>query len=444
MFAIVALCCILLSSATPCNGQTTPNCLPSSSPLCDELTGRTINSTTTKVIVLIHGWNDGDYPNAYSGGAWASLVDALKTKLAGSDWSLVPYHWERGPLGASTGGVMQSLTDVTGYGHATTAAVRANNAQGPTLATLLNNQAPELKQVHFIAHSAGSWAARDAMSRLLNANANVICQMTLLDPFIPDAANLVGTPTGLSYATMNATATLATNSRIQQLENYCADDARVGPNCPDSFLGFGTLSTPGNDSAPCAPFAWRSDDENLRVDWGQTYTAYYLPIPGANEYYDCHRGPIQFYADTIKSSDGNSSSLGLGNFNIAAVGFNLADVGWKRSLFYKEQQLRATITGVSPPALPASSSPQLVTINGANFKLPGDPNASSLIFYDTANNPYPRTAINVTATSMQYYLTVGGSTGVWKVSVENGEVESCGLSHFFRIESLSALGELQL
>src|ERR1019366_8893895 len=48
-----------------------------------------------------------------------------------------------------------------------------------------------------------------------------------------------------------------------------------------------------------------------------------------------------------------------------------------------------TITSVSPATLPPSSSPQLITIYSANFKPPGDANASMLVFYDPLNNPTP-------------------------------------------------------
>ena len=96
----------------------------------------------------------------------------------------------------------------------------------------------------------------------------------------------------------------------------------------------------------------------------------------------------------------------------------------------------ATITSVSPATLPPSSSPQLITINGTNFKLPGDPNASSLVFYDPANTSYPRTPINVTATSMQYNITVQSATGTWRLKVVNGGVESLPFS--FSVSSGSA------
>ena len=87
-----------------------------------------------------------------------------------------------------------------------------------------------------------------------------------------------------------------------------------------------------------------------------------------------------------------------------------------------------TITSVSPATLPPSASPQLITITGSYFLPAGDPNASTLEFYDPANNIYNRTPINVTSTSMQYNLTVQSATGTWKVKVLNGSTESLPFS----------------
>jgi len=95
-----------------------------------------------------------------------------------------------------------------------------------------------------------------------------------------------------------------------------------------------------------------------------------------------------------------------------------------------------TISSVSPATLPPSGSPQLITINGANFLPSGDPNASALVFYDPANTTYNRTPINVTATSMQYNITVQSATGTWKVKVVNGGVES--LPYSFTVSSSPA------
>ncbi len=395
-----------------CLFMAAPHCQAQPASLRDEISGQTIDSTATKVIVLIHGWNPENTTDKYSSSnpEWFSLVTALKSKLAGSDWKLITYHWEQQgtispSIGANTGDVWHHLliNDFFGYGNGTEAAVHAEQ-QGASLSSLLNSQAPGLRKVHFIAHSAGSWAAREAMRLLLNSNASVVCQMTLLDPFIPDASSLVETTTGLSTSKMSATTGLPGNSRIQRLEDYYAEDTIDQCNTP-------TISTPG------AEFTWRASDKNLRVDWGDS------GFPGLSLWYDCHSGPVQFYADTVRFVDFAPAYGGL-----QSPDFDLNDIGWKKSLFYQEQQLRATITGVSPAMLPTSSSSQLITISGTNFKFSGDPNASSLIFYDPANNAYPRTPINVTTTSMQYNLNVQSAAGTWKVKVVSGGVESLPFS----------------
>ncbi len=81
------------------------------------------------------------------------------------------------------------------------------------------------------------------------------------------------------------------------------------------------------------------------------------------------------------------------------------------------------IASVVPSTLQPSSSPQTITISGSNFQ-PSGPNASTLVFYDPANNPYPRTPYNPSTTSMQYDINVQSATGTWKVKVVNGNVES--------------------
>jgi Peptidase C10 family len=81
------------------------------------------------------------------------------------------------------------------------------------------------------------------------------------------------------------------------------------------------------------------------------------------------------------------------------------------------------ISAVSPASLPPSASPQTLTISGVNFNFTG-PNASTLVFYDPANNPTSVTPINTTATSMQAGITVGSATGTWQLKVVNGGVAS--------------------
>ncbi|MCU0783047.1 MAG: hypothetical protein MUF81_03180 [Verrucomicrobia bacterium] len=462
----------LIISQVLCNAQ-----LHFPASLTNELDASAIDGSTRNLIVLIHGWNKDGNTNSYLQGAeWNNLVAQLKgTSLAASGWKLAEYHWE---TDADTGG-LEIITDAVGYGNATVAAIRAQQ-HGQNLATLLKTQTPNLRNVHFIAHSAGSWAARTATTNLLAQNPYIVAQMTLLDPFIPDAS--FGMNVGLSTPVMSATAFVSGSDRIYRLENYYSRD----------------LFVPSTQEV----FAWGQAHINQYVDYGSAPAYYRVPQ---------HSAPIQFYGDTVQSTIlGQPVPLGLYS---TGVPFQFTQVGWWRSLFSefaflpritsqpqsvttnsgstvslnviavssqtlcyqwltngqpiagansqsysftassataRDYVVRVTnvngivfsekvsvsltavstptITSVSPATLPPSSSPQLITINGTNFKLPGDPSASSLIFYDPASIAYPRTPINVTATSMQYNLTVQSATGTWKVKVVNGAVESLPFS----------------
>src|SRR5207248_890104 len=110
-----------------------------------------------KLIVLIHGWNSDSPPAAdmYQASAdWMQLVNALKRTLPGSGWSLVEYHWEEK---ASTG----PLVSPDFIAHAVNSA-KNGDQEGHVLASLISQVCPDLRRIHFIAHSAGVWVAREA------------------------------------------------------------------------------------------------------------------------------------------------------------------------------------------------------------------------------------------------------------------------------------------
>ena len=106
------------------------------------------------------------------------------------------------------------------------------------------------------------------------------------------------------------------------------------------------------------------------------------------------------------------------NLEARAVGFTAA----LYELFWKRTHPAAgfpTIMSLSPSTLPTSSSPQLITIYGSNFKPAGDANASLLIFTDPANNRYLRTPSYATTTELRYGVTVLSADGTWSVVVTN-------------------------
>jgi sugar lactone lactonase YvrE len=314
----------------------TANCWSQSmtypSVLTNELTGLPLSGSATKCIVLIHGWNPSGASNCYdvnNGYEFFNLITNLKLGLKNTDWNLVAYHWEAdantGPIGCIVNGVWPT----------TAPNQAATNAElhGAHLATQLNTLAPNLREVHFIAHSAGSWAARMAIQQLLQINPYVVVQMTLLDPYVPNPSGASGSD--FSDDAMNQALFFFGFDRIQRLENYYADD---------SFEHGWNAYPWGNCYPPTAntqeAFSWREGiDITQEIDWGNvqfnppSYLSCACDLPASFDYlenYDWHAGPIQFYADTVYAND----FPGTVPSGLTGTGcpFAYQQIGWNRSL----------------------------------------------------------------------------------------------------------------
>lgn len=303
--------------------------------LMNELDNSVIGPDVRQLVILIHGWTDSDaasldadyryaqldpdiYRGSYSQGYWSDLRNNLIQKLSGTGWRMVCYHWE---VDASTGRIFQQGSNF-GYIPATYAAQNAAS-HGTHLGPFLHSIAPNLREVHFIAHSAGSWVAREAMRTLLQANPYVTVQMTILDPFIPDDRPDLepGPPTGLSQQKMNDTTLIGGLDRIYRLENYFSVDA----SCD--------LALSTDDS-----FVWRNgiDIGNGRVDWGGGALC--------RLYYPSHSNPIQFYSDCVQVANTGAVADGL---NVTrGCPFDYHYFAWNLSPF-AQQYIRPVI--VSPP-----------------------------------------------------------------------------------------------
>lgn len=261
--------------------------------------GTPLTGNETKLIILFHGWNKDHNPDNFynyddkdnAGDAFESISYYLAQVTEGTDWKVVKYHWEA-DSDTGDGGLIIEKSAVDG-----TEAAEIGHLHGQHLGKLLAQKFPNLQKVHVIAHSAGSWAARGAIRHLL-AQKTVIAQMTLLDPFMPNA--IIAVNSSLGTAVMSDFDNLNL-SGIDRLENYYADD-----------IAFGTQEV----------FAWTVNDINKRIDWSAGTTAFYQD----------HSGPVYFYADTIyhahTSSDTNVPKLG--NFS------NIKSLGWYNSLFLTE------------------------------------------------------------------------------------------------------------
>ena len=190
--------------------------------LFNELDGQRIGSETMKLkklIILIHGWNP---PNVLADSFITPEFNALSTNLksrlndAGRNWGLIHYHWE---ADADTGGL-----DWGAGVHNPPEAASIAHLHGQNLGELLATAAPDLEKVHFIAHSAGAWAARSAAKYLLNAtlsqNRKIIVQVTLLDPYMPQETPYVGPLSHLGKTLMNRFDEIPGNDRLWQLDNY--------------------------------------------------------------------------------------------------------------------------------------------------------------------------------------------------------------------------------
>lgn len=282
----------------------------------DQITGTALNGNDREAVVLIHGWTGEDPQaapaDAFAGGDWSQLVNAVHTRLDGGRWKLLLFHWEND---ASTGDVDFNIFGLTGFANARTAAGNAF-VDGATLAESLNQLDPNLREVVFVAHSAGSWAAYRAIDQLLRKNPYVIVNLVLLDPFVPGVDPSV--PTVLNTATMSLLASHPSADRIYRMENYYAIDYT------DVDFDWGNG---GGSRATSQVFSWRSRDINQRVDYPKNPILY--PLNPGNFYgVDLldpigHGGPIRFYADTVTATSGVTVPNGLAQapWSFTSVGF---------------------------------------------------------------------------------------------------------------------------
>lgn len=239
-------------------------------------TSRQVSPSTRKVIVLIHGWNrtgDGDAYDAIDGDEFYTLARRLAAACANTGWDLLVYHWE---LDADTGNGAGLFADPVKAAHI----ARLHGYHLAERLDRLSNQ--QLERVHFIAHSAGSWAARSAARYLLRerhpnnrslGGKPIQVQVTLMDPFIP---SVTGVDNMLTTAVMSGINEFegAAADTLFRLENYYSDDF-----ASNNILTVGTQEV----------FEWRGieRDWNRRVDMGLQGT------------YLGHSGPIQFLADSV-------------------------------------------------------------------------------------------------------------------------------------------------
>ena len=173
--AILAAVLLLLASYFESANATVPSGFLSAN---DEVSGNRVVDSDQSAIVLIHGWNPGNASDMYSdrGACWPQVNDALKLRLFGSKWRVLKFRWESD---AATGMIIGTDGKL---GNESVMAARNADANGPGLANQLSSYFPNLREVVFIAHSAGAWAALVAAEKLLQANDYVVPVRKPRDP----------------------------------------------------------------------------------------------------------------------------------------------------------------------------------------------------------------------------------------------------------------------
>ena len=309
--------------------------------LTDMLTGGTIGAETGKVVVLIHGWNPERRANPLRSGDWNTLRTAMEGWLAENGtngWRVVEYNWaadaDTGPTnGANPARGAERSGDSWPTQNGTEAA-EAAHLHGQALGESLATTCPQLSQVQFIAHSAGSWCARTAARHLLLESVAAV-QVTLLDSYMPregDADSVLG------KAIMGRLDTDYGRTPVL-LENYYSryDEAPLST----SFYNVGTAQVFGWGSSP---------SEQRQLDTG---------VDGlyAQGTYWNHSGPIRYYADTI------SGTVTQEGFWGAWVG---ADHGWRRSLPYRDWPATVATEGATGATADSAVSGGVVVSEGGS------------------------------------------------------------------------------
>ncbi|MCE5249919.1 hypothetical protein LLG96_06835 [bacterium] len=233
-----------------------------------------VDSSVRKLIVLIHGWNPDELQNPYEGYGWPALVAALDAWVnAHPDWNVLAYNWAED---AATGPILDLSGGINILGNAIrngTQAAEISHQHGQHLGPLIKNRLPNLEQIQFIAHSAGTWNARASAIYLSQNYSSIRIQVTLLDPYIPGEA-----PDADSDCTIDKINALATLQHVYLLENYFYANDVVGTE---------------------SSFGWRPEDINRKL--GSSF----LPNPFN------HMAPLAWYSGTIteNAADGWSHSL---------------------------------------------------------------------------------------------------------------------------------------
>lgn len=266
------------------------------------------------LIVVTHGWNPEGDPDVFGSSFWPDLRQNLADAVLGTDWQVILYDWSPD---ASTGWPGFNLAALNGDEH------------GGISAGIIASSCLNLRQIHFISHSAGAWVTRRSLINTVAANPFLVGQMTLLDAFVPGDLP-IESPTydnsrKLNREAMEQLRFIGLLKRLNRLDNYYVQDA-----------GTGWLATQ-------ATFNWLpgTDLGGIRLDFDND--------PYGNQPGNEHSAPILFYADSVEVGDYvQRNGLPPGSIPTGAAGTRLSSIknsagslydsrslGWFQSFFYQ-------------------------------------------------------------------------------------------------------------
>ncbi|MCP5536391.1 MAG: SUMF1/EgtB/PvdO family nonheme iron enzyme [Akkermansiaceae bacterium] len=279
---------------------------------------RNLNWGVNKLVVVVHGWNPDADSDPYSGSEMTDMLSAIHAEIKGhNDWDLFAYNWA---ADAATGRRLFNTgphsDGGTGVGQENgTQAAEIGYQHGLVLGKRLREIYPDLQQIHFIAHSAGTWVARSASLYLrATENSNTLQQqVTLLDPYNPsvgfaDWPLAGGEPSVLGTAHIDDWINRLQNTRFENI--YSVDTWVAGTN--ERYWG-------GSDAGA------EGTNQFVNLDVGDSG---FLTIDGPDGDWGRHGGPIKYYAWTAGSLEYGARSKWNARASLA---------GWQRSLFVQEQ-----------------------------------------------------------------------------------------------------------
>lgn len=273
------------------------------------------------VIILLHGWSRISQDNLYAGGNFRQLAEEISQEIAGSGWLMAGYNWAADANSGGFAGGDEAWDFAEGGSRAAAMGYMHGLLLGDYLRTL--SQSGRLGDVHFVAHSAGTWVAYGAAWQLLQPGAeNTRIQITLMDPYMPAQSRERNSFLGVALieGLISNTTVGWSNQRLLRLDNYFTTYMNAtGSGTSNWFLSS------------------RARNANVNsIFWEGRFLGRSTNYPG-------HGGPIKFFSDSVtevEDADANDWTF---------IGWPAEEsrlLGWKNSIFARSQLLDFNLLSV--------------------------------------------------------------------------------------------------